>query len=43
MKKVTSASDDYLAYFTPLTIVSNVFMRNGTYSLMFKGRVYNSC
>ena len=24
-----------------LTIVSNVFMRNGTYSLMFIGRVYN--
>ena len=43
MKKVTAASGDNLvSKITPLTIVSNVFMRNGTYSLMFIGRVYNS-
>ena len=41
-KKVTAASSDYLVYFYPLTIVSNVFMRNGTCPLMFIGRVYNS-
>ena len=27
---------------SPLIIVSNEFMRNGTYSLMFIGRVYNN-
>ena len=42
MTKVTTANDDYLVYFHLLTIVSNVFMRNGTYPLMFIGRVYNS-
>ena len=42
MKKVTAASGDYLAYFHPLTIVSNIFMRNGIYSLMFIGRIYNN-
>ena len=39
MKKVTAASDDYLVYFHPLTIVYNIFMRNRTYPLMFIGRV----
>ena len=29
-------------FHTPLTIVSNVFMRNGTYPLMFLGRVNNN-
>ena len=29
-------------YFHSLTIESNVFMKNGTYPLMFIGRVYNS-
>ena len=42
MKKVTSARGDYLAYFNHLTIVSNIFMRNGIYPLMFIGRVYNN-
>ena len=32
---------NYLVYFHLLTIVPNVFMSNGTYSLMFMGRVYN--
>ena len=43
MKKVPTASGDYLvSIITPtLTIVSNIFMRNGTYPLMFTGRVYN--
>ena len=27
--------------FIPLTIVSNIFMTNGTYPLMFIGTVYN--
>ena len=30
-----------LVYFHPHTIVSNVFMRNETYPLIFTGRVYN--
>ena len=42
MKKVTAFNGDYLLYFHPLTIVSNVIMRNGTNPLMFIGRVYNS-
>ena len=42
MKKVTAASGDYLVYFHPLPIVSNIFMRNGTYPLMFIGR-YITC
>ena len=42
MKKVTTASGDYLVYFHPLTIVFDLFMRNGTYPLIFIGRVYNS-
>ena len=41
MKKVTTACGDYLVYLHPLTIVSNVFMRNGTYPLMFIGWVSN--
>ena len=41
MKKVTAASGDYLVSFHPLTIVSNVSMRNGTYPLMFIGWIYN--
>ena len=41
MKRVTVASGDYIVYHHPFTIVSNVFMRNGTYPLMFIGRVYN--
>ena len=39
--KVTAESGDYIVYFHPLTIVSNVFMRNGTYPLMSISRVYN--
>ena len=42
MKKVAVASGDYLVYLHPFTLVSNVFMRNGTYPLMFIGWVYNS-
>ena len=42
MKKEITTSSDYLVYFHPLTIVSNIFMKNGTYPLMFIGRVYNS-
>ena len=42
MKNVTAANGDYLVYFHPLTIGSNILMRNGTYPLMFIGRVYNS-
>ena len=34
MKKVPTVSGDYLIYFHPLKTVSNIFMRNGTYSLM---------
>ena len=41
MKKVIAARGDYVVYFHPLRIVYNVFMRNGTYSLMFIGRAYN--
>ena len=43
MKKITAACGDYLVYFHPFTIVPNVFMRNGTYPLMFIGRgiLYN--
>ena len=41
MKKVIAASGDF-SIFHLLMIVSNVFMRNGTYPLMFIGRVYNS-
>ena len=41
MKKVTAGGGDYLVYLYSLTIVSNVIMRNGTYPLMFIGRVYN--
>ena len=37
MKEVTATSSDYLVYFHPLTIVSNIFMRNRIYSLMFIG------
>ena len=29
------------AYFHPFTVVSNIFMRNGTYPLMFIGKIYN--
>ena len=40
MKKVPTACSDYLVHKnTPLIIVTNIFMRNGT--LMFTGRVYN--
>ena len=47
MKKVPTTSGDYLVSLfllpTPgLTILSNEFMRNGTYPLMFIGRVYNT-
>ena len=42
MKKVTAASGDYLVYFHPSQFVSNIFMRNCTYPLMFIGRVYNT-
>ena len=42
MKKVTTASGDDLVYFHPLTKLSNIFMRNVTYPLMFTGRVYNN-
>ena len=38
---VTTASGNYLVYFHPLTIMSNVFMRIGTYPLIFIGMVYN--
>ena len=31
-----------VVYFHPFTIVSNVFMRNGSYPLMFIGKIYNS-
>ena len=31
-----------ISILTPYTIVSNVFMRNGTYTLMFIGTVYNT-
>ena len=41
MKKVSAVSGDFLVYFHPLTIVSSIFMRNGTYPLMFIGRVDN--
>ena len=34
--------DDLISKNTHLTIVSNVFMRNGTHPLMFTGRVYNT-
>ena len=37
---VYNTRGDYFVYFHPLTIVSNKFMRNGTYPLMFIGRVY---
>ena len=40
-KKEPTASGDYLAYFHPLTVVSNEFMRNETYPLMFRVRAYN--
>ena len=40
MEKVTAASGDYL-YFHLLTIVFNIFIRSGTYSLMFIVWVYN--
>ena len=40
MKNVTTASDGYLVYFYPITIVSNILMRNGTYPLMFISRVW---
>ena len=42
MEKVTTASGDYIVYFHPLIVVPNVFIRNGTYPLMFIGRVYNN-
>ena len=43
MKKVPIATGDYLvSKIIPLTIVSNISMRNGTYPLMFTGRIYNS-
>ena len=40
VEKVTAVSGDNLVYFHPLTIVSKVIMRNGTYLLMFIGMVY---
>ena len=42
MKKVTAASGEYLVYFHPLAKVSNVFMNNGTYPLMFISRLYKT-
>ena len=43
VKKVPTASGDYSVSKLPtFTIVSNIFMRNGMYSLLFTGRVYNS-
>ena len=43
MKKVTAAGGDNSVYVNPtLIIVPNAFMRNGTYSLTFIGRLYNS-
>ena len=43
MKKVTTTSHDLLVcIISHLTIVSNVFMRNGTYPWMITGRVYNN-
>ena len=42
MKKVFAASGDYFVYFHPLTIVSNIFMRNKTYPIMFIGREITS-
>ena len=41
MKKITAANGDNLVYVHPVTIVFNVFLRNGTYSLMFISRVDN--
>ena len=42
MKKVTAATGNYIVYFQPLTNMSNIFIRNGIYPLMFIGRVYNT-
>ena len=43
VKKVLTTHGVYLVIKnTPFIIVSNVFMRNGTYPLMFTGWVYNS-
>ena len=42
METVPTANGDYLVSFiTHLTIVSNVFMKNGIYPLMFLGTAYN--
>ena len=42
MKKVPTASGDYsVSKWLTLTIVSDIFIRNGTYPLLFIGRVYN--
>ena len=42
-EKLPTVRGDYLvSIFHPLTIVSNVFMGNGTYSLMVISRVYSS-
>ena len=41
MKTITS-NGDYLVYFHPFHIMSNVFIKNGTYPLMFIGRIYYS-
>ena len=37
VKKVIVANGDYLVYFHHPPIVSNVFMRNGIFPLMFIG------
>ena len=43
MKEFPTASGDYLvSIITLLTIASNIFMKNGTYQIMFISRVYNS-
>ena len=44
MKVPTTIGDYFISKITPpLTIVSNVFMRNGTYTLLFTGWVYMWC
>ena len=40
--KYYTCGDYLVSEIIPLTIVSNVFMRNGTYPLMFTGRVYKT-
>ena len=43
MKKVPTVSSDYLvSKNTPLTVVANIFIRNGTYLFTFRGWVYNT-